>query len=179
MFKKRTLLAMGLGAAAMWYADPVSGATRRAALRRTIDTAGERTTALREQLPHREFPDPPDTDPMDVVGLAGAASLRDVLNVARRHGIDTDMSPTPDGMIRCGRCDSINRPDDVTRDWIHRLEGTTDPDELLSASAVRCPQCGGAGVLVLPFGPLADEVEARIARSLPAPLQADMAPLGH
>lgn len=177
MFKKRTILAMGLGATAMWYADPVSGATRRAALRRTIATADERSRGLREKLPHRAFPET-GAEPGGSAADGASPSLSEILTAADHHGADTNMSPTPDGMIRCSGCGTTSRPEDVTRDWVHRLEGTSDPDELLSASAIRCPRCGRTGVLVLPFGPLADEVEARIARTLPAPLNADMAPLG-
>lgn len=178
MIKKRTILAFGLGAAAAWYYDPVSGPERRETLRRHIDSASDRTETLREHLPHRDFPDTEVKErPARSTSSDATSSLQEVLAAARRHGATTDMSSTPDGLVRCGSCAANSQPEHMARDWVHRLEGTSDPDEMLTASAVRCPHCGATGVLVLPFGPLADEVEANISRALPEPEHADMAPI--
>lgn len=181
MIKKRTILAFGLGAAAAWYADPVSGAERRLSLRRLLDSARDHQETLVQRVRRPSSPDarsPEGAVPQPPTGAtAGASSLDEVLVAARRQGATTDMSPTGAGSIRCGGCGSISRPDEVGREWVHRLEGSSDPDELLSASAIRCPRCDRVGVLVLPFGPLADEVEADIARRLPDPRHHDMAPI--
>jgi hypothetical protein len=49
------------------------------------------------------------------------------------------------------------------------LEGASDPAELLTVSGIECPHCGAKGVLVLPFGPNADEREAEALQNLPPP----------
>lgn len=51
MIKKRTLIAFGLGAAAMWYADPVSGTQRRAQMRASLARVDERIPGLADRLP--------------------------------------------------------------------------------------------------------------------------------
>lgn len=97
MIKKRTILAFGLGAAAAWYADPVSGPGRRETLRRQIDAVSERGEALREHLPHRDVPEPLAPRPPSSAAT-GATSLDEVEDeIARRlaEPTDAEMAPVP------------------------------------------------------------------------------------
>ncbi|MGD9795237.1 MAG: hypothetical protein AB7V43_17340 [Acidimicrobiia bacterium] len=64
----------------------------------------------------------------------------------------------------------------MTRLWLHRLEGATDPDDMSTVSALRCPACGEHGLLVTSYGPEADADEADVLVALPPPLSADMSP---
>jgi hypothetical protein len=36
---------------------------------------------------------------------------------------------------------------------LERLEGASDPDEMLAICAIECPKCGTRGTLVLTYGP--------------------------
>ena len=48
---------------------------------------------------------------------------------------------------------------------LRRLEGASDPDDMLAVVAVECANCGLRGSLVLNYGPTATEDDCRRARS--------------
>ncbi len=162
---KRHLLAMGIGAAIVWFSHPTEGERRREEARRWAAGA---EAALRRMIDGTGGADPMPPTP---------ATLTEVVDAAKRSGFDTDFSTTPDALVRCGACENQSDPAAIERAWMHRLEGTSDPDELMTVSALRCPSCGAKGLLVLPFGPGADEVEGDVSRRLREPENADMAPL--
>ena len=48
---------------------------------------------------------------------------------------------------------AAHRADALTLHHLERLEGDSDPSEMLAVCAVACPTCGIRGTLVLTFGP--------------------------
>lgn len=165
---KRHLVAAGLGAATVWFTHPTDGPRRR---REARDALYRMEGTVRSLLDSTVG----TIDDADVMPPT-PATLIEVVDAARRNGIDTEFIVNGD-LIRCGTCEHEAEPERVRRDWLHRLEGTSDPDELLSVSAIACPSCGGRGLLVLPYGPAANADEATVSRRLPEPEHADMAPL--
>jgi hypothetical protein len=103
----------------------------------------------------------------------GASTLLAVLEVAAQEGFDGDMlvepDPRGDPAIRCGACDTVSPAADFERAWRWRLEGASDPDDMLDVSALRCPSCGHGGTLVTAFGQQSGAPEAAATRDLPAP----------
>jgi hypothetical protein len=54
-----------------------------------------------------------------------------------------------------------------------RLEGASDPDDMVMVVGLRCPVCHIAGTVVLGYGPDASESDADVVAALaPAPRQA-------
>jgi hypothetical protein len=164
----RHLLTAGLGAAAVWFSHPEAGARRRrdardafarleATIRGVKDSTATRTTGADALAPT-------------------PATLMEVVEAAKQRGMGAEFSVTG-AEIHCAACGTDSTPESMSREWVHRLEGASDPDELLSVSALTCPACGAKGLLVLPYGPAADEHEAGVSRRLPDPANADMAPL--
>jgi hypothetical protein len=45
---------------------------------------------------------------------------------------------------------------------LERLEGASDPDEMLAVCAVECPECQAHGTLVLTYGPETTFEDGRI-----------------
>jgi len=89
-----------------------------------------------------------------VIGL-GAWSVRCSGSSPRSA---TTASPTTSARSRAGSSSAgsatslIRRtPSSCTR--LERLEGDSDPSEMLAVCAVECPKCGSKGTLVLTFGP--------------------------
>lgn len=162
---KLHLMAMAVGAGIVWFTHPTEGERRREEARKWIDGI---EVAFRRMV---------DGTSTEGATLAGPATLADVIDVAKRSGFGADFSTTPDARVRCGECGHESEPADVERAWMHRLEGTSDPDDLMAVSALRCPSCGARGLLVMPFGPSANDVEGQVSRRLPDPQNADMAPL--
>ena len=52
---------------------------------------------------------------------------------------------------------------------LRRLEGASDPDDMLVLAAVVCPQCSTRGFLVLNYGPSASAEDAAILGQLEQP----------
>lgn len=109
--------------------------------------------------------------------VGGASTLLEVLDAAETGGYVTQFVHEHGGIV-CGACGATSAPADMPRTWMHRLEGASDPDELVTVSALRCPSCGAKGTIVLPFGPSADADEGDVSRSLREPDHQDMAPVG-
>ena len=166
---KRHLIAAGIGAGIVWFTHPQDGERRRREARdalfrveRTVRSAMDKTIGTID-----------DADPLP----PSPASLLEVVEAAKQRGLRAEFTVTENSMVHCNACGNDLAPESLSRDWMHRLEGTSDPDELLSVSALTCPTCGAKGLLVLPFGPAADASEGDVARRLPDPVHADMAPL--
>jgi hypothetical protein len=93
-------------------------------------------------------------------------TLVEVLDAYRRDGWDGDVTVTEDGRLRCGACRHEVDPAEVILDSLRRLEGASDPDDMLAVLAVTCPGCGAKGTAVVHFGPGATEAESAVLLAL-------------
>jgi hypothetical protein len=80
-------------------------------------------------------------------------SLLDILGAFRREGFTSDFFSRPGGVVECGQCHAPHPADTLELHRLERLEGDSDPAEMLAVCAVVCPNCGKRGTLVLTFGP--------------------------
>ena len=71
----------------------------------------------------------------------------------RDDGFTIDFHARPGGVVECGGCHAPHRADELELLRLERLEGDSDPAEMLAICAVACPACGMRGTLVLTFGP--------------------------
>ena len=74
-------------------------------------------------------------------------------HVPRRRASPTTSTPGPAAMVECGQCHAPHPADTLELHQLERLEGDSDPSEMLAVCAVACPRCGIRGTLVLTFGP--------------------------
>jgi hypothetical protein len=166
---KRHLIAAGIGAGIVWFTHPQDGERRR---REARDALYRLERTVRRTM-DSTIGTVSDADPLP----PNPATLLEVVEAAKQRGLRAEFTVAADALVHCSACGHDASPDTLSREWMHRLEGTSDPDELLTVSAVTCPACGAKGLLVLPFGPAADAREGDVARRLPDPVHADMAPL--
>ncbi len=89
-------------------------------------------------------------------------TLVDVLQSYEDAGWTTDFELLEDGSVRCGTCQSAIAPGALEIHSLRRLEGASDPADMLAVLAVRCPSCGGRGVVVVNFGPEMTEGQVRL-----------------
>ena len=68
-------------------------------------------------------------------------------------GFDAQFAATDDGQVHCYACGADAEPSAVELHSLRRLEGASDPADMLAVAAVSCPSCGKKGVLVLNYGP--------------------------
>ena len=89
-------------------------------------------------------------------------TLVEVLKGYEDAGWTTAFEVFEDGSVRCGTCQVVTAPSSLEIHSLRRLEGASDPDDMLAVLAVRCPSCGGRGVIVVNFGPEMTEGQVRL-----------------
>jgi len=89
-------------------------------------------------------------------------TLVEVLKDYEDAGWTTAFELLEDGSVRCGTCQVVTAPSSLEIHSLRRLEGASDPDDMLAVLAVRCPSCGGRGVIVVNFGPEMTEGQVRL-----------------
>ena len=68
--------------------------------------------------------------------------------------------------IECNSCGSTRPAAEFQMSSLQRLEGASDPDDMISVVAITCPNCQRDGVLILGFGPNASAEDSDIAKAL-------------
>jgi hypothetical protein len=103
----------------------------------------------------------------DLEGVArGAETLLDVLARYTDQGWSSQFAPRPGGLVECESCRHASAAVDVPVLELRRLEGASDPDDMLAVVAIECPNCGLRGSLVLNYGPTATEEDASVLLGL-------------
>jgi hypothetical protein len=96
-----------------------------------------------------------------------AQTLTGVLRELEQHGYTSQFAAQPAGRIRCIECGREFEPDGTSVATVRRLEGASDPDDMLAVLPATCPKCGAKGTLVLGFGPEAPIEDSEILAALP------------
>jgi hypothetical protein len=112
----------------------------------------------------------------DLSGVArDSETLLDVLNRLQREGFKGSFTPLEsDGMtdgarLRCESCRSVFEAREAVVIELRRLEGASDPDDMLAVVALECPRCATRGSLVVSYGPTATTEEAAVLVALDEP----------
>jgi hypothetical protein len=71
--------------------------------------------------------------------------------------------------VVCGACGRATAAEDLRVDVERRLEGASEPDEMVLAVAATCPACGTGGVIVLGYGPEASAEDSDLVLALRRP----------
>jgi hypothetical protein len=105
--------------------------------------------------------------------LAGVArdatTLLEVLEGFASVGYEEGFRSEGGARVRCLRCHVDVAASGLDVDGMHRLEGASDPADMLVAVAATCPTCGAHGVLVANYGPEAMIEDAEVLRELESP----------
>jgi hypothetical protein len=93
---------------------------------------------------------PTDTPLIDVAETRGLGS---------GHG-DGQFRTMPGAVITCLTCHHQASAADYSADEEIRLEGVSDPADMMMVVPVSCPNCGATGQLILGYGPNASAEDA-------------------
>jgi hypothetical protein len=96
----------------------------------------------------------------------GARTLIDVLNTASEQGFGETMMAAEGGEIRCEACGGRHDAHTLVVDDHHRLEGASDPADMLIVVLIRCPTTRLGATLTLGFGPNASRADADVLSRL-------------
>src|SRR3954454_1363379 len=100
-----------------------------------------------------------------------AETLRDAIEEFERDGYLGQFAAREGGVVRCFSCRHDFAPVATTVDTIRRLEGASDPDDMLAVVPLTCPHCATRGTLVLAYGPEAALEDSEVLAALPQPSQ--------
>ncbi len=87
-------------------------------------------------------------------------TLLDVLGRFTRNGWSSQFAARAGGTVECQSCHTSTAAEAVPVLELRRLEGASDPDDMLAVVAVECAHCGLRGSLVLNYGPTATEEDS-------------------
>jgi len=180
---KKFATSVALGAGLMWLADPQQGAQRRRRAKRLLSPALDAaaklptnaSTGVADSLSAtwarvRRRPAAPDVDI-----TPDPTTITELVDLARANGVHGAMD-IADDRIMCTSCGAVSDVESVERLWLHRFEGATDPDDMSTVSALRCPVCSTVGLLITGYGPNASPEESDVIVRLQSPQDSGMAP---
>lgn len=97
-------------------------------------------------------------------------TLLQVIDAFEAEGYAGQFIARPGSIVECATCHTETPANKMVGDRrLHRLEGASDPDDMVAVAALRCPSCGTLGTLVLKFGPESSAVDADVLRCLDVP----------
>lgn len=99
-------------------------------------------------------------------GVSGGLSIADALREFEARGYIGQFVIRPGGYVECTRCHTESRPADVPLEAMRRVEGVSDPADMVFVGALRCPECGTTGTATIKFGPSARAEDAEVLREL-------------
>jgi hypothetical protein len=122
---------------------------------------------------HVEHPKQPDTESLGAPQSKAAEhspsdviTLVEVLARYEQAGFETQMGVTEQAQVRCYACRADSPPSMVNLCSLRRLEGASDPADMLAVAAVECPHCAAKGLLVLGYGPDSTAEESQVLLAL-------------
>ncbi|HRE00144.1 MAG TPA: hypothetical protein PLV68_02525, partial [Ilumatobacteraceae bacterium] len=80
-------------------------------------------------------------------------TLTAVLDAYAAAGFAASFGVLPGGVVRCDSCATQLPASSLETASLRRMEGASDPDDMLAVVAMECPACQSRGVLVLGYGP--------------------------
>lgn len=87
----------------------------------------------------------------------------------REQGFDGDFYAEDGPVLRCGHCDHRMAIDDIDLEQLRRLEGASDPADMVAILALTCTACDHRGTAVVAYGPTASQAEDELLRQLDEP----------
>jgi len=93
-------------------------------------------------------------------------TLTEVLSGYAEAGFNGTFTASEQASIECNSCGKITPASAFQMASLRRLEGASDPDDMISVVAISCPSCGRDGVLVLGYGPNATAEDSDISKAL-------------
>ena len=99
------------------------------------------------------------TTPADT---GGSRSLAELIGTFESEGYRGQMAVREDGNILCLGCHQESHASEFQIDGLERMEGASDPDDMLAVMALVCPVCSTHGTLVVSYGPEAGPEDVEV-----------------
>jgi hypothetical protein len=112
---------------------------------------------------------PTPTDSVDHLAdelTSADATITDVLAAYALGGFASSFEVTDDAALACVECGTVSASDRVKMSSLRRLEGESDPSDMMAVVALTCPACAARGTMVLGFGPMATPQDSDVLQGL-------------
>ncbi len=93
-------------------------------------------------------------------------TLVEIIDGYRESGFDSDFSALRGATIRCDSCGTEIAASEFVIQSLRRMEGASDPDDMLAVIATCCPICNADGTLILGYGPMASGDDVDVATAM-------------
>lgn len=94
--------------------------------------------------------------------MRGPRNLVDVLTDYEGRGFTGQLRARLGGVVECDACNTECDAAALKVRSYERLEGASDPADMMLVVAASCPGCGERGTLVLTYGPMAPDEDAEV-----------------
>ena len=98
--------------------------------------------------------------------MGGESTITEVLEGYAQGGFFSSFIVTDDCALECVECENVSPPDRFSMSSLRRLEGASDPADMVAVVALTCPICGSRGTAILGFGPTATVQDADVLKAL-------------
>ena len=102
---------------------------------------------------------------MTLMGNGSDRTILEVLDKMEAQGFTGQFMPRDGAQIECVSCHQLMPADATVLRTLERLEGASDPDDMVAVVGLECPHCGAKGTAVLSFGPEAPLLDVEVLRS--------------
>lgn len=93
-------------------------------------------------------------------------TLSELISTFETEGYRGQMAAREGGFVMCLSCQMESEAGEMQLDALERMEGASDPADMLAVAALVCPVCNTSGTLVLGYGPEASADDADVLASL-------------
>ena len=93
-------------------------------------------------------------------------TIADALREFEDRGYIGQFSIRKGGSVECANCGTAHRAGEVSLEGMRRIEGVSDPADMVFIGALRCPECDAIGTATINYGPLASAADAEVLRAL-------------
>lgn len=101
-----------------------------------------------------------------VYGHGEDRTILEVLHGLEAQGFTGQFVPRTGAQVECVACGKRSPADHTLLRRLCRLEGASDPADMLAVVALACPHCDALGTAVLGYGPEASAIDAEVLSSL-------------
>lgn len=93
---------------------------------------------------------------------SGDTSIVSVVTRLESEGFTGQFSVRDEGRLECLTCHTVQPASRHRADDVVRLEGSSDPADMMVVVPLRCCECGTRGTVLLRYGPEASAEEAEV-----------------
>jgi hypothetical protein len=98
--------------------------------------------------------------------MGGESTITEVLEGYAQGGFSGSFVVSDEGELECVECGTVAPPDRYSMSSLRRLEGSSDPADMVAVVAITCPECAFRGTVILGFGPNATAQDSDVLKGL-------------